>query len=60
MIRGALLLTVGFGLGYAKALYDVPAIQDNLVTVIGLLKDEAKERAARAEKTDNEEQGETP
>lgn len=57
MIRGALLLTIGFGLGYVKALHDVPAIQDGLVTAIGLLKDEAK---ARADKTDNEEQGENP
>lgn len=57
MIRGALLLTVGFGLGYAKALYDVPAIQDGLITVIELLKEE---RAARSDNEDNnDEQGET-
>jgi hypothetical protein len=64
-----MLLTVGFGLGYVKALYDVPAIQDNLVTLIQLLKDESKERSERAETADNTDendnagntsQGETP
>ena len=53
MIRGALLLTVGFGLGYVKALHDVPAIEEGLITVIGLLKDEAKVRAERADNINN-------
>lgn len=59
MIRGAIFLTVGFGLGYVKALHDVPAIEDGLITVIELLKG-VKERVERADKIDNEEQGENP
>lgn len=61
MIRGVLIFGVGFGLGYAKAMHDMPDIQENLVTIIQLLKEEARVRQERAQTIkETDQQGETP
>lgn len=59
MIRGALILAVGFGLGYAKALHEQDDIRENIVSVMEFLKEkqqaDADKRPPDAESTATEE-----
>lgn len=57
MIRGAIILGVGFSLGYAKALHDTDEIKDMLMKVIDGLAEVSK--AASAE-NNTETPAETP
>jgi hypothetical protein len=48
MIRGALILGIGFSLGYAKALHDSEDIKEKLTQILDLAK-EANERSKTAD-----------
>ena len=54
VIKGTLILAVGFGLGYGKALYDMPDIRDGVLIVIQLLKETNEELKAKEEQKDAE------
>ena len=57
MYRGALILGIGFSLGYAKALQDSADIKNLLVTVVDLLKEETEKRNAEREKQESSQTG---
>lgn len=56
MLRGAIILGIGFSLGYAKALHDSEEIKDKLTQILDLAK-EADNR--RQQESNKEDTGET-
>lgn len=50
MFKGAIILGVGFSLGYAKAMHDTDAVVNGISRIIAMLDESAKARKAEQEK----------